>query len=202
MEEYVKQGGTLVLGCRSGYKQENGQAVMVPAPGLLSGLCGCSVRESSFRHPAADTALVRWGEEVFPAPVFHELLDCEDRGAEVLARYENSWFADTPALIRHRYGKGSCLYWGSTFTAELLKKLFGYTGTDGIYDDLLEAPESVEITERRKDGRRFIILLNYLPQKETIVLRRKAYDLLHHKEAENELVLEPFDAAVLEITAE
>ena len=35
LEAYVKQGGTLIIGCRAGYKDMNGQCVMLPQPGIL-----------------------------------------------------------------------------------------------------------------------------------------------------------------------
>ncbi len=38
LEEYVRSGGTLVLGARTGQKDAQGHCVMVPMPGLLSGL--------------------------------------------------------------------------------------------------------------------------------------------------------------------
>ena len=35
LREYVEQGGVLVIGCRSGYKDMNGRCVMMPQPGFL-----------------------------------------------------------------------------------------------------------------------------------------------------------------------
>ncbi|MFR8221832.1 MAG: beta-galactosidase trimerization domain-containing protein [Blautia faecis] len=36
LKEYVANGGILIIGCRSGYKQENGKCVMLPQPGLFA----------------------------------------------------------------------------------------------------------------------------------------------------------------------
>ena len=48
LKEYVEAGGTLVVGCRSGYKDMNGKCVMEKLPGLLSELTGTDIPEYSF----------------------------------------------------------------------------------------------------------------------------------------------------------
>ena len=198
LKAYVEQGGTLILGCRTGYKQENGQAVLSPPPGLLRDLTGSIVRESGFQHPAEPTVTVNWDGERFEAPVFQDQLDTEGV-ATVLARYDSSWFAGTPALIEHRLGAGRCLHWGSVFSRTLLEKLFAYAELTGRFDGLLDAPEAVEIAERQKDGRRFLMLLNYLPEEQKIVLRKEMRDLLEDRFVSGTISLPPFGVLVLEV---
>ena len=198
LKAYVEQGGTLILGCRTGYKQESGRCVMLPPPGLLRELTGSTVRESGFQHPAEPTVTVNWDGEHFAAPVFQDQLEAEGN-AQVLACYEGAWFAGTPALVERRLGSGRCLHWGSTFSRPLLKKLFAYTGLSGRFDDLLDAPEAVEIAERRKDGRRFLVLLNYLPEAQQLVLRKDCRDLGGERTVSGCIELEPFGVLVLEI---
>ena len=198
LRAYVEQGGMLILGCRTGYKQENGQAVLLPPPGLLRERTGSTVRESGFQHPAEPTVTVNWDGERFEAPVFQDQLDAEG-DASVLARYDSSWFAGMPALIEHRCGAGRCLHWGSTFSRQLLKKLFDYTGLSGRFDGLMDAPEAVEIAERRKDGRRFLMLLNYLPKEQEIVLHGEMRDILEDRPVSGTISLPPFGVLALEV---
>ena len=197
LKAYVEQGGTLILGCRTGYKQENGRAILLPPPGLLRELTGSTVRESGFWHPAEPTVTVEWNGERFEAPLFQDQLEAEGDAA-VLARYDSSWFAGTPALIEHRLGAGRCLHWGSTFSRPLLKELFAYLGLTGRFDELLDLPEAVEIAERRKDGRRFLMLLNYLPEAQEILLHREMRDMLEDRPVSGKISMPPFGVLVLE----
>lgn len=63
LEEYVRSGGTLVLGARIGQKDAQGHCVMAPMPGLLSGLTQTQVREFTFIGPADDPVPMEWGRQ-------------------------------------------------------------------------------------------------------------------------------------------
>ena len=62
LKEYVEQGGTLVIGCRSGYKDMNGKCVMLPQPGLLAELTGTDVRDFTFTSPAEDEVFAEFSD--------------------------------------------------------------------------------------------------------------------------------------------
>jgi beta-galactosidase len=47
LRAYVEQGGQLVIGCRTGYKDENGRCRMTPIPGPIASLCGVTVDDYS-----------------------------------------------------------------------------------------------------------------------------------------------------------
>ena len=51
LEQYVENGGTLVMGCRTGYKDLNGRCVMDCLPGLAAKLTGTDIPEYSFVAP-------------------------------------------------------------------------------------------------------------------------------------------------------
>ena len=131
------------------------------------------------------------------ASVFQDHLE-PGQETEVLARYQGAWFNGTAALTRHRTGKGSCIHWGSTFTLPVLKKLFDMTGLSGHFDDLISLPESVEIAERTKDGKRFFILLNYMPEAQEIVLHRHMKDMVRGTSVFGKRIIHPFQVLVME----
>ncbi len=198
LKAYVEQGGTLILGCRTGYKQENGQCVMLPPPGLLGSLTGSTVRESGFQHPAEPAVTVRWDDERIEAPVFQDQLEAGE-DTTVIARFDSSWFAGTAALTEHPLGVGRCIHWGSTFSQSILKRLFAYTGLTGRFDDLFDVPQAVEIAERQKDGRRFFVLLNYLPEAQTVQLYREMRDMVKNESLFGEISIPAFGVLVLEL---
>lgn len=75
LKQYVAAGGTLVIGCRSGYKNSTGQCVMDTLPGLLSELTGTDIPEYSFIAPDAGTVTVDWDGTTIEASVFADLLE-------------------------------------------------------------------------------------------------------------------------------
>lgn len=200
LEEYVRQGGTLVIGCRAGYKDETGKCVMLPQPGLLQVLTGTDVREFSFQNPAEEVLTADWGNEKIPMPVFHDILDLTEEESDtlkVLARWHDHWFSGSAALVEKKTGSGRTLHLGSTFCRENLKKLFNYLGLDRLPDPIAELPESVELAEREKDGKDYLVLLNYLPEEQTFTLKKEMCDLCSGESLTGECRIKGYGVRVL-----
>jgi len=62
LEAYVREGGTIVFGCRSGYKDERGHCYMRPLPGPLAELCGVRVEDFTLIGPHEEAPGWRWAE--------------------------------------------------------------------------------------------------------------------------------------------
>ena len=61
LREYCQNGGTVIMGARTGYKDAYGRCPMRPMPGPAAELCGVTVKEYTLPHPQLRYALV-WGE--------------------------------------------------------------------------------------------------------------------------------------------
>ena len=201
LKNYVRQGGTLVVGCRAGFKQENGRCVMLPQPGLLQELTGTDVREYSFATPTDETETADWGGRRIPLPLFREVMEtvgAEDENLRVLAKYTDQWYAGKAALVEKKTGKGRTLHLGGVFCRESLRMLFDYLGLAEPQKEFMDLPESVEYVERRKDGRTWRVLLNYLPTPQTVVLKKKMRDLCTDEELTGTAEVGPYGVRVLE----
>ena len=75
MKEYVANGGILIIGCRSGYKQENGKCVMLPQPGLLQKITGSDVRDFTFTSPAEPSVTANWDGQTIDMPIFNDIME-------------------------------------------------------------------------------------------------------------------------------
>jgi beta-galactosidase len=106
---YVRSGGNLVLGCRSGYKNLNGHCLMTTLPGPLGDLSGIDVVESSFISPDDDAVIIDWDGTRFEAVCFTDVLEPVG-GGKSLAVYTNQYFAGKSALIQNKTGTGSACY--------------------------------------------------------------------------------------------
>lgn len=199
LREYTEQGGTLIIGCRSGYKQENGKCVMLPQPGLLQELTGSDVTDFTFASPAEQPVCAMWDDgRIMDMPVFHDIMR-PLKGARVLASYTDSYYKGAAALIEKKNGKGKALHFGSTFSRTNMEMLLDYAGVLRPFTDLLEAPKEVEIVQRTRNGSRYLFVLNYMQTAQKINLKEEMlllYDGTRHK---GEVTLQPFETAVYKV---
>ena len=187
LSKYVENGGTLIVGCRAGLKDINGKAVMLPQPGLLRSLTGTDVQDFTFTSPA---------EENDPArPIFNDILTPLE-GTKVLTRYQTSYYAGEASLTEKKTGKGRTIHLGSAFSRETVKELFSYTGILEPFDEWINAPECVELVLREKEGNRYLFALNYMPDTQTLLLKKPAFSLLDGAEVSGEVTLPPYGTAV------
>lgn len=77
LRQYVEQGGTLVIGARTGQKDITGRCVMQPMPGLLQSLTGTYVREFTWIGPADDPQSMNWNGRRVPTGIFSDVLDID-----------------------------------------------------------------------------------------------------------------------------
>ena len=202
LTEYVKQGGTLVIGCRSGYKDMNGHCVMLPQPGLLQKLTGSDVRdftfESKFEEPvwalvASDTSVK------IKMPLFNDILEPVDDDTKVLATYGNSYYAEKAAVTERPLGKGKTIHFGSTFSRENLNWLFDYLGLNEPFADVIDAPESLEVVVREKEGKKYLFVLNFQPEEVQYELKKEAIFMYSGELVSGLQTLPAYETAVYKI---
>ena len=202
LEQYVKEGGTLVIGCRSGYKDENGHCVMDRLPALLSEVTGTDIPEYSLISPDAGKVMVDWDGDRFEASVFTDLLAPEDKNAKVVGSYATGDDAGWPALICHPYGKGRAYYYGSAFTEEAAALFMEKLGVKEPYRELVTLPESCEIAVRKKGNDRYVFLLNYDRKPQKIILHRECRNLYTDELCVGEILLDRYETLVIKVTEE
>ena len=198
LKQYVANGGTLIVGCRSGLKDMNGKCVMLPQPGLLQERTGTDVRDFTYTSPNEDDIYAVWDGGKIMTPVFNDVLTPLP-GTEVLAAYGNGYYKGEAALTRHAYGKGQVLHLGSTFTREGFKELLAYAGALEPFREIVTAPEDVEVVLREKDGQRFLFVLNFMAEERTITLLRSGTLLYTGGTVQGEVTLPAFGTAVYQV---
>lgn len=198
LKKYVEQGGTLVIGCRSGYKDMNGRCVMMPQPGLLGDITGSDVRDFTFESPAEEPVWAKCGDEKISMPLFNDILEPLE-GTEVLAVYGNNYYAGKAAVTERKLGKGRAIHFGSTFSRENLNWLFGYLGIKEPFADVIDAPETLEVVMREKEGRSYLFVLNFQADMEEFTLKRKMRLMYTGEELEGMQSLSAYGTAVYEV---
>ena len=196
LESYVRQGGVLVVGCRSGYKDENGRCVMIPQPGLLQPLTATDVQEYTFASPAEQEPCALWNKDSMPMPVFNDVLTPLEN-AKVLARFAASYYKGEAALTENKLGEGRVLHLGGVFSRKSVSKIWSYLELIDPFSSILAAPEGVELIMREKNGKKYLFALNYLDRTVEIRLNQEMYSVF---DDENHYIgeydLEPYGVRV------
>lgn len=177
LTKYVEQGGTLLLGCRAGYKDSTGKCVMLKLPGLVKELCGTDIPEYTYVAPDDGKAYADWNGTKLHADIFNDLLEAEGTG-QVEARYEGTYYAGVPALISNEVGKGKVYYFGGAFSEETVKAFIDKLDIAEPYRDIISLPQACELAVREKNGRDYIFVLNYSKEAVDIKLGKPMTDLI------------------------
>ena len=117
----------------------------------------------------------------------------------MLAVYGGSYYAGSPALVETAAGKGKVLHFGGTFTRENIREFLAYTGVLEPWADQVAVPADCEIAVREKDGRRYLMVLNFAWEPRTVTLKQEAVDLDDGKILQGDVVLPAFGTKVYQL---
>ncbi len=194
---FVKAGGTLVTGIRSGVKDEHDRCHERTLPGLLSEALGISIEEYESLAGGISYALV--GTETLPGTF---TADCftdwaTPVTAETLVRYEPWHMRAFAAATRNRHGSG----WGYYIAANIKEEAFH----DAVVADalgkadivaLVKPPAGVEASVREGAGRRLLFLVNHTEETKDVAAPAGAKALLGELSG-GRVVLGAYGVAVL-----
>ncbi|HTZ57970.1 MAG TPA: beta-galactosidase [Acidobacteriaceae bacterium] len=197
--DYVKQGGNLVLGPRSGMKDTYSALYTDRQPGPLAGLLGAHVEEFyALENPVPLSGDIGSGT----SHVWAEFLTPSDPQTQVLLRYgtSNGWLNGQPAVVTRKAGKGSITYVGGWLDDGLMAKLTAsWVQTSRVQPIVVNVPDGVEVCRRTGNGKSILILINHTSTSQSIALPSAMKDLLSSTEtATSELTLPAHGVAVLQ----
>lgn len=175
---YVKAGGHLVLGDRSGMKDQNNSLWPQLQPGPLADMLGAKVAQwYALERPVAVSG--RWGAG--QAAIWAERLTVTAPDAVVTLRYGagNDWLEGQPAAVTRHVGKGSITYVGANLDAGLLKTIMAQLAkTSGVEPVLPNMSPTVDVAIREGAGKRIVILTNYGAGAQAVTLPAAMRDIL------------------------
>lgn len=198
LRRYVQQGGTLVLGCRSAYKDMNGRCVMDNLPGLLSDLTQADVTEYSFIAPDAGKVLIDWNGTELEASIFTDLVDAVGSG-RVEGNYASDYYAGSGALVSNQVGDGTVYYYGTAFSEQAARVFLEKFGVAEPFLEELIVPESCELAVRTNGWDRYLFILNYLNKPAAVQLRRTMVNLSTGEEICGRVEIPGYGTLVLKI---
>lgn len=197
LEAYVRNGGHLVLGPRSGMKDEDNSLWPQRQPGPLEPLLGARVEE----FYALDSTVPISGEwGAAHDNLWAEYLSLKSPDTKVLMRYgkANGWLDNQPAVVTRKIGNGTITYIGASLDAAAMKRAAAWMLSDaGLAPVLPNIPEGVDVGIRSSSNKRILILTNYNENAVTIDLPSAMHDILSGITA-SKITLTQYGVAVLE----
>jgi beta-galactosidase len=162
LENFVKNGGKLIMTYRSAVKNRDNNLVlgeMVPVG--FNTLAGVTVEETESLQEYGAFPIegqgVCSGKRCYGG-IFRDMLNVED--AEVLYRYDDKFYKEYAAITRKYHGSGAVYYIGCTPDDATLKQVIdmviGETDIESI-----ESPDGVEIVYRGNDVQRVKMIINH-----------------------------------------
>jgi beta-galactosidase len=168
LEAFVRAGGTLVTTYASGYVDENDLCHLGGWPGPLRALVGVWAEELDALYPSqSNRALAVPGDALglegsYAIHTLCELVHPED-GAEVLATYQDDFYAGRPVLTRHRAGEGRAYHVAARTEPRFLDDLYRGLAREAALRRVLDAPlpEGVSAQVRTDGETEHVFLLNF-----------------------------------------
>ncbi|MFC7078062.1 beta-galactosidase [Haloarcula halophila] len=109
LESYVRDGGTLLLTVRAGFKTPHNRVHETPRPGPLRSLVGATVTEHETIPDTVDTT-VHYRGESYDYRTWGEWLESE--GARIVGTYPDGAGSGSAAITIHEVGEGAVTYVG------------------------------------------------------------------------------------------
>jgi beta-galactosidase len=192
LADYVRGGGHLVLGPRSGLKDEFNRLHTERQPGPLADLLGGRVEQFYALDEAIQVA------DTGKATIWAEDLSARAPDTEVVLRYgkANGWLDGHPAAISRKVGEGRITYIGALVDEATMSAFLDREIAKAGLKREFTPPADVEILRRSGLGREVLIVINHGRESRSVALPGSMEDVLAGGFKTN-LTLPPEGVAVL-----
>lgn len=178
LREYVENGGNLVLGPRSGMKDQFDALLPQRQPGYLVSTLGGRV-EQYYALEKDVPVSGEWGSGV--ASVWAEQMKASAGDTETLLRYgaANGWLDGQAAVLTRKYGKGSITYIGAVLDEKLMAAAAQWmVQKSGVVPVLGPVPDGIEVCRRDGAAGNVFVLINFAQTPQHVALPRAMKALL------------------------
>lgn len=199
LQEYVAQGGHLVLTVRCGMKDEYNALLPQRQPGGLAEIAGVEVEEYfALQEPVP--VIGNWFEG--QSNLWAErlaLVGVGKKSAHVIARYgkSNGWLDNQIAITVHSYGGGLVYYVGAYLEEGAQQALLNRVLKTAAVTTIVTSPGIEICTRQLPGGEKIYIVINHTSTESTLHMPWPVYDHLTKVEFAVEFKLAPYGVAVL-----
>ena len=194
--DYVKNGGVLVGSYLSGLVNETDLTYLGGWPKTLQEIYGIDVKEIDTLYPK-DRNSIKFCNESFEVVDYCTIIEAKE--AEVLAKYEEDFYKNTPAITKNNLEKGKAYFIGARTNQEFLSKFYDKIVKDldinEVEDFISECGISIQI--RENEDAKYYFVMNFTEEEKNIEIKGSYIDLILGKEAEILNIMKPYGVYVL-----
>ncbi len=197
LRDYVQNGGHLVLGPRSGMKDQYDALLPQRQPGYLVDVLGGRV-EQYYALEADVPVSGSWGDGT--ASVWAEQLKAASAETKPLAEYGefNGWLDHQPAVLTHNFGKGTITYIGAVLDEKTMAAAADWmvkqSGVSAVFGPV---PGGIEVCRREGNGKRIFVLINFQRNAQQVTLPHPMKAMLLGSGDVTSVSLPPYGVEVL-----
>ena len=197
IEKFVREGGTLLSTYATGYVNENDLCHLGGFPGgRLKEVFGIWNEEIDTLYPDEANS-VRCGKTAYKAVDYCEVI--HPRGAEVLATYEQDFYAGGAAATVNAYGKGKAYYLAfrdtGDFTDAITSGILNVLGIVSEFDG--ELPYGVTAHSRTDGENIYLFLENFSVDGKTVKTAQSWVNVENGETVTGKIGLERYQTLVL-----
>ncbi len=194
-EEYVKNGGALLITFRSGTKTWSNRMTTMTSPGYFREMAGVELEEFDSINFERKTKLKgTFGEAT--ATIWCDVLKLES--ARPIAFYDSHYYKDSPAVTVNEYGEGKVFYVGCDLNDTAMDKLMELIVTMlNIETPVKTKITGVEIIRKEKAGTNYIMIMNHNDYNVEISIDREYFEVIRGLTVSNMLELSGYGVSIL-----
>lgn len=193
--QFVKDGGILVSGFMTGYVDADDLCYLGGFPaGELKELFGIWNEEIDTLYPE-DKNHVRFAGKEYALSDYCEIIHANT--AEVLAEYQDDFYAGTPAVTVHNYGKGKAYYIASRAETAFLESLFCSVAAEvPSAREEITFPEGVTVRTRENETGTYYFVQNWTEDCVNINLKSELHTVESGQRNSGKITMEPYQTLV------
>ncbi|AZN39823.1 beta-galactosidase [Paenibacillus albus] len=170
---FVEGGGSLVLDYRAGAKDWDNRMEPLTLPGKFADLLGITVEEYGVMYKDDTRRIkVEGHDEDYRGGKWFDVI--VPRGAESMAVFDEDYYAGSPAVTKHVYGKGTAYYIGTELDSALRDLIFNEISicskVAAHRGSGIRVPHGVELVSRVKVDKTLWFVINHTVKAADILL--------------------------------
>lgn len=194
IENYVRDGGTVVFSFRSGIKDIYNNMTTETFPGVFQEITGVEINEFDPLYQKETTV-----SGVFGAGIAKLWCDIpETKGSDGLGVYTKDYYAGKSCLTVNKSGAGKAYYLACDLDENAMKNLAEYLCRQTGIEVPKYMIDGVERVEAQDGSRRACFLMNHNSYPVMVPIEKDCINRLTGKEVKDAVYLDAYDVAVLE----
>jgi beta-galactosidase len=199
INQYVENGGNLVMSFFSGIVDENEHIRLGGYPAPFHEMLGLTVEEFAPYSETQTNSIRTTDGKQFQCTFWGDVIHLKN--AKALATFEKDYYAGGAAVTQNQFGKGSAFYMGTVPDSAGMDWVLDYAcKTAGV--QAINLPAGVEVLHRTNGKSTWIFALNYSGKEVEIPLDGSGIDLLSGAQLDKSLHLNPMEVEIVQLSAQ